>query len=368
MQDRMRIGYRYNVVDIHSHILPGLDDGAGDVSETMMLLRAAEEQGIRDVIATPHYGMENGYAPKADQVRAAFEKVLEEQKEGPEKLNRIRLYLGEEVYCSDNAAERFESGKALMINGTHYAMVEFLEYGTHFESGEEILERLEKLTKSYIVKPILAHAERYRALQGDRDCLKRIRDLGVLIQVNAYDLALSENRQTRETAQWLAEERMISFIGSDMHGMPPKRPPKVREGIDWLYEHTGEEYADCVVRKNAEKLLRVKRYAPWEKDDYFMSPRLAEFFEERMRGRVVRCQVFPAKGEGNHNIARAAVELDDGRAYAIVDGIMGPRIFRMEAYADDSNSYFDDGESGWYWRWKATDREVELENLGGVEW
>ncbi len=65
---------------------------------------------------------------------------------------------------------------------------------------------------------------------------------------------------------------------------------------------------------------------------------------------------------------RAAIELEDGRAYAIVDGVMGPRIFRMEAYADDSNSYFGCDETSWYWRWKGSDKEVELKNLGGVEW
>jgi len=109
-----------------------------------------------------------------------------------------------------DVGDRFLNKEALTINNTRYALVEFLEYGNTFESGEVILERLEKLRKSYAVKPILAHAERYRALQGNYDYLKRIQDMGVLIQVNAYDLALSKNRKTRETAQWLAQERMIS--------------------------------------------------------------------------------------------------------------------------------------------------------------
>jgi len=364
-----KIGYRYNAVDIHSHILPGCDDGAKDIQETMELLRADREEGVLDIIATPHYGIENGYAPKAAKVRSAFDMVMKESTEGSSCERRgIRLYLGEEVYCSQDVADRYGKKETLTINDTCYGLVEFLEYGTTFESGEVILERLEKLKKSYAVKPILAHAERYRALQGNYDYLKRIQDLGVLIQVNAYDLSLSQNRQTRETAQWLAQERMISFIGSDMHGRPPKRMPKMRAGIDWLYEHTDKEYADCVVRKNAEKELRIKKYAPWEDDDYFMTPRLAAFFENHLDGRVVRCQVFPGKFEENHNINRAVIELEDGRAYAIVDGIMGPRIFRMEAYADDSNSYFGVDSTSWYWRWKGSDKEVELKNLGGVEW
>ena len=261
--EEQKIRYRYNIVDIHSHFLPGVDDGAGNMQESLALLRAAQEEGIRDVIATPHYGIENGYEPEAKIVQKVFNNVVKKNANkgaDGERLG-VRLYLGEEVYCAEDAAARFKSKKALTINDTGYALVEFLEYGSYIESADIILQRLKQLKESHVVKPILAHAERYRALQNNYDYLRRIQDLGVLIQVNAYDLSLSQNRQTRETAQWLAQERMISFIGSDMHGFPPKRPPKVREGVDWLYAHTDQEYADCVVRKNAEKMLGIEKYA-----------------------------------------------------------------------------------------------------------
>ena len=75
---------------------------------------------------------------------------------------------------------------------------------------------------------------------------------------------------------------------------------------------------------------------------------MAALFEDQLDGRVVRCQVFPASDIENHSIARAAIELEDGRAYAIVNGILGPRFFQMEAYADDSNSYFGCDETSWY--------------------
>ena len=264
MEEKRKTGYRYNAVDIHSHILPGVDDGAGDFREAIEMLFADREEGIRDVIATSHYGIENGYAPRAEKIRETFRKVTDAAEKA---VPGIHLYLGEEVYCSDDAADRFRNMEALTINNTRYALVEFLEYGNNFESGEVILERLEKLKKSRVVRPILAHAERYRALQENYDDLKRIQDLGILIQVNAYDLALNQNRQTRETAQWLAQERMISFLGSDMHGRPPKRMPKMRAGIDWLYEHTDKEYADCVVRKNAEKELGIRKYVPAEEEN-----------------------------------------------------------------------------------------------------
>lgn len=362
-----KLGYKYNAVDIHSHILPGCDDGAESIREAVALLQADREEGIRDVIATSHYGKENGYAPRPERIREAFKQVKEEA--GKSQRLGVRLYLGEEVYCADDVMERLHNQEALTINDTCYVLVEFLEYGDYSETGEIILNRLKNIMKGkYHYKAILAHAERYKALQDNRDYLKKIQDLGVLMQVNAYDLALNQNQKTRETAQWLAQERMISFIGSDMHGFSPKREPKMRAGIDWLYDHTDTEYADCVVRKNAEKILRIQKYEPWEDYDFFMSPKLALFFEERLDGKVVRCQVFPGMAPENHRVNRTVVELEDGRAYAIVDGIMGPRIYRMEAYADDSNSYFGCDDTGWYWKWKGSNKNVELTNLGGVEW
>jgi protein-tyrosine phosphatase len=109
--------------------------------------------------------------------------------------------------------------------------------------------------KSQGFKPILAHAERYTALQKDWNLAKKLHDSGVLLQVNAYDLELNMSLKTKEPAQWMAKEKLISFIGSDMHGLPPKRTPKMKEGINWLYENTDEEYADAVAFGNAEKLL-----------------------------------------------------------------------------------------------------------------
>ena len=127
-----------------------------------------------------------------------------------------------------------------------------------------MLRRLKKMKDSGI-RTILAHPERYRAIQEDRDLAKRICDLGVLLQVNAYDLFLNKKDATRNLAQWMAREGMISFLGSDMHGTgvkpdgKPKRRPQMKEGIRWLYEHVEEEYANGIVRINAEKYLGVER-------------------------------------------------------------------------------------------------------------
>ena len=140
------------------------------------------------------------------------------------------------------------------MNGTDYVLAEFLEYGETHETAKKILDNLLEL-QSRGFRPILAHPERYKALQEDWDTLREIAGHGILLQVNAYDLFLNLSLKTRELAQWLAKERMISFIGSDMHGLPPKRTPRMKEGIRWLYENTDEAYADAVAFGNAESLL-----------------------------------------------------------------------------------------------------------------
>ena len=109
-------------------------------------------------------------------------------------------------------------------------------------------------------------------MQEDRERLRELWEAGVMMQVNAYDLLLNSQARTRETAQWLATEGMISFIGSDMHGAGwPKRTPKMKEGVWWLYEHTDEAYADAVAFGNAEKLLTGKEDSKPERNTRSMS-------------------------------------------------------------------------------------------------
>ena len=243
---------RNGTVDIHSHIVFGVDDGAQSLKEALDLLRLDREEGIRTVYATPHYGEQNGFAPNRDEVRRKFMELKEAARTA---LPDMKLFLGTEWYCSEHILECIRNREAWPMGNSEWYMVEFLEWGDLNESAEDILRRLKRMREAGI-RTILAHPERYQALQQDRDLAKRICDLGVLLQVNAYDLYLNQKEATRGLAQWMAKEHLISFLGSDMHGTRPgKRTPKMKEGIQWLYEHVEEAYADDVVRGNAEKYL-----------------------------------------------------------------------------------------------------------------
>ena len=256
-----RLWYRENAVDIHSHILAGVDDGAQSIDEGVELLQLDWEEGIRRVFATPHYGEENVCATDKEIIRDKYNQLAQFVDLG---MPGMKISLGTEWYCSDDIVNRIREGKAFPMGNSDWYMVEFLEWGDQTEPGDVMLRRLQNMQDNHI-HTILAHPERYRAIQQDWELAKRICDLGVLLQVNAYDLQLNPKDATRDLAQWMAKEELISFIGSDMHGTriksngKPARRPQMKEGIRWLYENVDEEYANGIVRINAENLLGVDR-------------------------------------------------------------------------------------------------------------
>ena len=248
--------YRDYPVDIHSHVIPSLDDGAQTMEEALELLRLDWEEGIRVVFATPHYGIENGYAPTNNDIWEGYNHLKDAARDAGIEID---IQYGTEWYCAEDIVDRIQNHEACSMMPSDWYMVEFLEWGDVTEPAEVMLRRLKKLKDNHI-KTILAHPERYKAIQQDWDLAKRICDLGVLLQVNAYDLELNKNEATRNLAQWMAREEMISFIGSDMHGTRPgKRTPKMKEGIRWLYDNVDYDYANEIVRMNAEKYLNVER-------------------------------------------------------------------------------------------------------------
>ena len=248
-------------VDIHSHIIPKADDGAQTFKEAMELLCLDWCEGIRTVFATPHYGIENGYAPKKHQVEDGYRQLSEL---AARDFPGLKIFQGTEWYCSDQIVERIRNQEAFPMGDSDWYMVEFLEWGNQTEDAETMLRRL-KMMKDNGIKTILAHPERYRAIQMNWNLAKRICDLDVRLQVNAYDLFLNPKDATRNLAQWMAKEKLISFIGSDMHGTgfkpdgKPKRRPQMKEGIRWLYENVDSEYANDIVRVNAERYLGVEK-------------------------------------------------------------------------------------------------------------
>lgn len=240
-----------NYTDIHSHILFGVDDGAASLEESLGMLAIAHREGIRTMFATPHYGIENDYAPPVESVQTNF-KALQEA--AAQVYPDMRLLLGSELYCvPDKVLGRVERGEALSMAGTRYLLMEFAEWGIKSESAEHICDSMIAIAQTDWL-PILAHAQRYRGFQGKRHLYERMVAAGVYLQINAYDLEDTTTAWTKDNTRWLVQNRLAHFMGTDAHRVK-RRPPVMRTGVQYLYAHCDEAYVDALVFGNADRLI-----------------------------------------------------------------------------------------------------------------
>ena len=230
------------IIDIHSHILPAVDDGCQDREEALAMLRMYEEQGAEAIVCTPHFGI---CARKGADVDGAFAwlSFLE---------SPVKRYLGNEILLTRYTLQDTRRGIARRMAGSDRILIEFDET----EAAGRILDDVRWTADSEFV-PILAHAERYRMLQGNPEIYRQIAALGAEIQINAYSICEEQREGTRAAARYLLEHRLVSYLGSDAHGAE-RRPPRLAAGVQWIYDRCPEDYADTVVHDNAARLLGLK--------------------------------------------------------------------------------------------------------------
>ena len=162
------------IFDIHTHILPDVDDGAKDADETKRMLRVASDEGIDAIVATPHFTC--GMSKKETQKRIQLYEAVRNwwKKQEPDK----ELYLGNELFYGESLVEALEEGVALTMNGTKYVLVEFPIYA-EFLYIQKAVRTLQYA--GYL--PIIAHVERYENMQ-DRGKIQSLVDMGAYMQVN----------------------------------------------------------------------------------------------------------------------------------------------------------------------------------------
>lgn len=232
-------------MDVHSHILPGLDDGAGDMEQTKAMLQIAYAEGIRGIIATPHFYASARSAP-AERIRAVLAEVQEALREWGMD---ITLYPGNEIYYRREVPELLEQGKILTLADSRFVLVEF-DPGVEYPYLRDGIVTL----TSYGYVPVLAHAERYDCLFEKKERPERIRAHGALLQVNAssFDRGLWDPLSRRVRS--LLREDLVDLVGTDAHGSEHRRP-LMRETAAHLYKKAGRERAEEILTGNPRKIL-----------------------------------------------------------------------------------------------------------------
>lgn len=239
------IGY----YDIHTHILPGIDDGARDMEETREMIFLAYNEGIRHIIATPHFESGKENVPAGELCR-----LLEEvKKEARRTVPNMAFSLGNELLDSAGILEDLEEGRALTLAGTRYILVEFYPR----ESYSKIYASLRSyLTGGYI--PIVAHMERYDALRKKFRNIRELTQLGAFFQMNTSSLADGVPRRDAMYHRKLLEEGYIHFLGSDCH-RKDSRAPLMKSMFGYLWEDFADsEIGKAILERNPADMLADK--------------------------------------------------------------------------------------------------------------
>jgi protein-tyrosine phosphatase len=248
-------GERLAMVDIHAHILPGFDDGPTSIEESLDMLRLAEQDGIGRVIATPHSAFLVGRNYGKEQIEAA----VAELREASDELDiRVEVIPGIESHLTPEVDREVAQGTVFTLAGSRYLLLElpFFNYPLNAEQVVSTL-RVRGLT------PILAHPERFEYFQREPNSLRRLVELGALVQLTADSLDGGFGSRSRATSLAILEHGWAHFLASDAHD-DIHRVPKLSEARTIAAETIGEEAARALVIDNPEAVLSNTEIEPGE--------------------------------------------------------------------------------------------------------
>lgn len=231
------------MVDIHSHVLWGMDDGAPTMDVSLEMLRIAAEAGTTDIVATPHSNAEFEYQPALIAERIA---ELTRQTGGKPRIHR-----GCDLHLSfDNIVGAVENPGKFSINGLRYILVECSDLHIA-ESMDRVLDRLQGVD----LIPIVTHPERNPILQRDVGKLEKWVDQGCLVQVTALSVLGGFGKKAGAAAQLLLSRGMVHVIASDAHD-PVHRHPRLDEAFAAIAGDYGEETAELLFVSNPGRIIR----------------------------------------------------------------------------------------------------------------
>ncbi|MDF2544873.1 MAG: hypothetical protein K0S47_4591 [Herbinix sp.] len=235
------------MIDLHTHILPNIDDGASDIEISLQMTEALYTQNIMKAVCTPHF----------DPSSTSLEDFIKRRTSALSRMSgsRIQLIPASETILHEYLFHYHDLSK-LCIEDTRYLLLE-LPYLKKLDS--KILDDISRLLDYYNIIPIIAHIERYHAIR--RKQIKTLIKMGCMIQLNTGAIL---NKRTRKKALQYIKKEYINVIGSDCHDMQ-KRPPYMRKALELIEYKLGapycerlEYYAEGII--NGIELMKKKSY------------------------------------------------------------------------------------------------------------
>lgn len=239
------------MIDIHTHILPNLDDGSENLEESCMMAEMAVRSGVTALIATPHsndeYGFKNEESNFLQKKFDEFRAVLQAEQ------IPLAVYRGMEIWSSADIPEKIQSGRLLSLNHSRYVLVEFAftEETWWFDAV------IQKIVEAGMT-PIIAHPERYFCVQETPELIREWRQSGAYTQMNKGSILGKFGNRAAHTAETLLHKQLYTFIASDAHHCDV-RTTDLRELIRYLEKYHEETYWTDLLEENPLRVLQNRK-------------------------------------------------------------------------------------------------------------
>ena len=227
------------MIDFHSHILPQIDDGSKSYNETIEMLEEAKNAGFEKIISTSHY-IEKYYEINEEQRLQLLKNI---------NFQDIKLYLGSEIYVTNEIVQLLKDKKASTINNSRYVLYELPMHSKNM-NDKEIIYRI--VENGYV--PIIAHPERYSYVQEAPEYVEELAEMGALFQSNYGSIIGMYGEKAKKTVKKLLKQNLIDFLGSDVH-RPEQIYPKIPKILKKLNKIVSQEKLEELTTLNAQKVL-----------------------------------------------------------------------------------------------------------------
>lgn len=234
------------MVDIHCHILPDLDDGASNMDEALEMARMAYRSGVKDLIATPHFTGFVGEHQRIEQIRRTFTEMTAAMKEADIPL---RLHAGAEILCTPETPELARLHGLPTLGDTNYVLAEFF-----FDESFDFMDTMLSDIAQCGYRIVVAHPERYSAIQRDPRLLQRWARLGYVLQMNKGSVLGAFGSRAQDTANEILRLGLAHLFASDAHSYH-HRTPHMSQLRHWVTEHCDEGYAEILLERNPRRVL-----------------------------------------------------------------------------------------------------------------
>lgn len=241
------------MIDIHCHILPDFDDGSSCMEESLAMARMAADSGVTGIVATPHF-------PGTDESLEGLETLVEKFRQLESAVARenipVTLTPGVEILCLPQTPELARRKALPTIGNTSYILAEF-----YFGESFSFMDRMLRTLAGSGYRPVVAHPERYGAIQRNPAVVEDWFRQGYVIQLNKGSLLGAFGPRARNAGHGLIDMGLAHLIASDAHSAQ-RRTPHMEELIRWVHSNCSEEYADILLNRNPRRLLEDREMVP----------------------------------------------------------------------------------------------------------